>query len=164
MRLLIASFRTLSLLALLPGLALGQADSGNAETTPADAWPQFRGNTSLTGVSDSALPAELSLKWTYEADEAIDSSAAIADGVVYVGTYAGTLIALDLESGDERWSYSTGEVGIGESSPAVAGDLVFIGDLGGIFHAVDTTTGTARWTYETLGEIKSSPVIVGDRV
>ena len=151
--------------ALLPVPASGQLGTPDVATTaPADAWPQFRGNPSLTGVSESTLAAELTLLWTYEADEAIDSSAAIADGTVYVGTYAGTLIALDLATGEERWTYTTGDLGIGESSPAVAGDLVFIGDLGGVFHAVDTETGTARWTFETLGEIKSSPVIIGDRV
>ncbi len=151
--------------ALLPVPAFGQDGSpGVATTAPADAWPQFRGNPSLTGVSEATLAEELTLLWTYEADEAIDSSAAIADGTVYVGTWAGTLIALDLATGEERWTYTTGDLGIGESSPAVAGDLVFIGDLGGVLHAVDTATGTARWTFETLGEIKSSPVVMGDRV
>ena len=150
---------------LLPVSASGQdGTQAIATTAPADGWPQFRGNPSLTGVSESILPAELTLQWTYEADEAIDSSAAIADGTVYVGTYAGSLIALDLTTGEERWTYTAGDLGIGESSPAVAGDLVFIGDLGGVFHAVDTKTGTARWTFETLGEIKSSPVVMGDRV
>ncbi|MDE0830789.1 MAG: PQQ-binding-like beta-propeller repeat protein, partial [Vicinamibacterales bacterium] len=146
-------------LAVATLLPLGVA---HAQTT-SDTWPQFRG-ASRNGVAASALPAELTLKWTYEADEAIDSSAAIVDGVVYVGTYAGTLIALDLDTGAERWTYSTGDMGIGESSPAVAGGLVFIGDLGGVFHAVDVNTGTARWTFETMGEIKSSPVIVDNRV
>ena len=166
MRLLITMLHVSMLtVALLPMPASGQDDTADIATTaPADAWPQFRGNPSLTGVSDTTLPAELTLLWTYEADEAIDSSAAIADGIVYVGTYAGSLIALDLATGDERWTYTTGDLGIGESSPAVAGDLVFIGDLGGVFHAVDTETGTARWTFETLGEIKSSPVIIDDRV
>ena len=150
--------------ALLPLAASGQDDALAATAAPPDAWPQFRGNQSHTGVSESVLPEELTLLWTYEADEAIDSSAAIVDGTVYVGTWAGTLIALDLATGEERWTYTTGDFGIGESSPAVAGDLVFIGDLAGVFHAVDTETGIARWTFETLGEIRSSPVIIGDRV
>ena len=78
-------------------LASAQQSPATAEsTTPADVWPQFRGNAALTGVSETTLPAELTLQWTYEADEAIDSSAAIADGSVYVGTWAGTLVSLDL--------------------------------------------------------------------
>ena len=154
----------LLVLPLAPAPAAAQPAGHASAAAPADAWPQFRGTPALSGVSEAELPAELTLKWTYQADDIIDSSAAIADGTVYVGSYSGNLIALDLDTGEERWKYSTGNMGIGESSPAVAGGLVFIGDLGGVFHAVDAATGKARWTFETLGEIKSSPVVVGDRV
>mgnify|MGYP003347569740 CR=1 FL=1 len=33
-----------------------------------------------------------------------------------------------------------------------------------VFHAVSAATGKALWTFKTLAEIKSSPVVVGDRV
>ena len=109
---------------LQPFLASSQPDTtGNTLTAPANAWQQFRGSQSLSGVSDASLPEELSLLWTYEADEAIDSSAAIVDNSVYFGTYAGSLVALNLETGKERWAYTTGDLGVGESSPAVAGGL-----------------------------------------
>src|SRR5688572_30368948 len=49
-------------------------------------WPQFRGNARLTGVAAAAPPDTLRLKWTYEAGESIESSAAIVDGAVYVGS------------------------------------------------------------------------------
>ena len=52
----------------------------------------------------------------------MDSSPAIVDGVVYVGTAAGELVALALTDGALRWRYKAGE-SIGESSPAVAGGL-----------------------------------------
>src|SRR5215468_10431680 len=134
-----------------------------AHSQSADAWPQFRGNYNNTGVSPSQLPAELKLLWTYDAGDIIESSAAIAAGVVYVGTGKSALIAADLQSGKLKWSYKTPEA-IGESSPAVGGGLVFVGDLSGVFHAVDAATGKGVWSYKTDGEIKSSPVIVGDRV
>jgi len=47
-------------------------------------WPQFRGNPQLTGVTEAVLPVSLKLLWTYEAGEAIESSAAIVGGSVYV--------------------------------------------------------------------------------
>ena len=160
-RLILGSLVMLVSLFAAPGV---HSQNLNSSITPADTWPQFRGNPALTGATEATLPAELTLQWTYEADEAIDSSAAIADGTVYVGTWAGSVIALDLATGEERWVYKTGDMGIGESSPAVAEGLVFVGDLGGVFHAIDAETGEARWTFETMGEIKSSPVIVDDRV
>src|SRR5687768_7791525 len=54
---------------------------------PPDTWPQFRGSAALVGTSSATLPPTLKVLWTYEAGEAgIDSSAAIAGGVVYVGS------------------------------------------------------------------------------
>jgi outer membrane protein assembly factor BamB len=143
---------------LVLAAALPLAGQG-AVMAPANEWRQFRGNPRLTGVSASSPPATLKLLWTYDAGEVVDSSAAIADGVVYVGGGDGDLIALDAASGALRWKYTTGNL-IGESSPAVGRDVVYIGDLGGIVHAVSTRDGKALWTFKTGSEIKSSPVIV----
>jgi outer membrane protein assembly factor BamB len=133
--------------------------------TPAagDAWPQFRANATLTGVAASVPPANLKVLWKYEAGEVIDSSAAIANGVVYVGVGNGELIALDLANGTLRWKYSTKNL-IGESSPAVGPDGVYIGDLAGMVHAVAKGDGKPLWTFKTGGEIKSSPVLVKELV
>src|SRR5882672_3943184 len=57
-------------------------------------WPQFRGNSRLTGVAAVAPPDALKLRWTYEAGESIESSAAIVDGSVYVGSSKGELLAI----------------------------------------------------------------------
>ena len=111
----------------------------------------------------SGPPATLKLLWTYDAGDLIDSSAAIVDGVVYVGGGDGDLLALDLATGKLRWKYATGNL-IGESSPAVGPDAVYIGDLGGLVHAVSLRDGKPLWTFKTGSEIKSSPVVVGDVV
>ena len=144
----------------LPETALAQARKADPSVAPAAAWSQFRGSPLLTGVSASVPPTSLKLLWSYEAGESIDSSAAIVDGVVYVGVSTGDLLALDLDSGKLRWRYSTGD-SIGESSPAVGHDAVFIGDLAGVLHAVSVRTGAQVWTFKTGGEVRSSPVIVG---
>jgi outer membrane protein assembly factor BamB len=141
---------------LVPALAAQQPTTG---ISPASEWRQFRGSPRMTGVSASSPPAALKVLWTYDAAEVIDSSAAIADGVVYVGGGDGDLLALDLVSGTLRWKYTTENL-IGESSPAVSGDTVYFGDLGGVVHAVGVKDGKARWTFKTGSEIKSSPVIV----
>src|SRR3984957_10430023 len=53
------------------------------------------------------------------------SSAAVANGVVYVGSYDGNVYALDAATGVKLWSFATG----GEvfSSPAVANGVVYVG-------------------------------------
>jgi eukaryotic-like serine/threonine-protein kinase len=130
---------------------------------PPAEWRQFRGTPQLTGVSSSAPPAALKLIWTYDTGEVIDSTAAIASGVVYVGAGNGDLLALDLATGKLRWKYTTGNL-IGESSPAVTAEAVYIGDLAGVFHAVNVRNGSPLWTFKTGSEIKSSPAVVGDTV
>src|SRR5262245_1713396 len=76
-------------------------------------WPQFRGNPQLTGVTTNVLPKTLKLLWTYEHGESIESSAAIADGGVYVGSQSGDLLAIDLSTGKLRWKYHATKNGIG---------------------------------------------------
>ena len=127
-------------------------------------WPQFRGSPLLVGVAPDPLKAPLKVQWTYQAGESVESSAAIVNGTVFVGSQPGVLIALDLVSGKPKWEYKVSEAGLAESSPAVARDLVLVGDLGGVLHAVGAADGKARWTFKTGAEIKSSPVVVGDRV
>ena len=72
-------------------------------------WPQFRGNPQLTGVTTANPPKTPRVLWTYEGGDAIESSAAIVGGVVYVGVGNGEVIALDLQTGKLKWKYKAGE-------------------------------------------------------
>jgi eukaryotic-like serine/threonine-protein kinase len=146
------------LLSLAVATLGAQQPASAPPSSPANEWRQFRGSPSLTGLSSSTVPTTLKVLWTYELGDIIESSAAIADGVVYVGGGNGDLAALDLESGKLKWKYTTGNL-IGESSPAVSADTVFVGDLGGLMHAVRIADGKALWTFKTAAEIKSSPVL-----
>jgi outer membrane protein assembly factor BamB len=150
------------LLVLLAPVA-GAQQQPAPSIAPANEWRQFRGSPRLTGLSSSTVPVTLKVLWTYELGDIIESSAAIADGVVYVGGGNGDLVALDFDSGKLKWKYSTGNL-IGESSPAVGADAVYVGDLGGLLHAVRIADGKMLWTFKTTSEIKSSPVIANGAV
>ena len=69
----------------------------------------FRGNLQQTGVAASALPEELDLLWTYDTGTDIESTAAIENGTVYVGSLDAHLYALDLQTGELRWKYEARE-------------------------------------------------------
>ena len=60
-----------------------------APATPPNGWTRFRGDAAQTGVARGALPKALALLWTYEGASAIYSTAAIANGRVFVGDEAG---------------------------------------------------------------------------
>lgn len=151
--------RVLKILLLILSLAV----AATAQDTPANNWAQFRGNHSLTGVSQSNVPTSLKPLWTWEAGEMIESSAAIVGGTVFVGSHKGELVALSLENGSVYWKFPTGSP-IGESSPAYSNGVVYIGDLGGWLNALSASDGRKLWAFKAGGEIKSSPVVVGDRV
>jgi outer membrane protein assembly factor BamB len=88
--------------------------------------PMFRANPARTGVFPSNGPTTLNeLAWKFKTDGMVNSSPAVADGVVYVGSGDGRLYALDARTGKEKWSFNTG----GEvfSSPAVADGVVYAG-------------------------------------
>lgn len=145
-------------------LDVAVASSGAGPVAPADAWPQFRGTPTLSGLSAATLPRQLKVAWRFEAGDAIESSAAIAGGAAYVGTRKGELVALDLATGKPLWRYAVTGDGVGESSPCADGGAVFVGDLAGVVHAVDAKSGRALWTHKTGMEIKSSPVVSAGRI
>jgi outer membrane protein assembly factor BamB len=134
-----------------------------AAQPPAGSWPQFRATSRLTGVAATTPPDSLKLLWTIDLGESIDSSAAIADGVVYVGVGTGELAAVELATGKLRWKYAAGQP-ITESSPAVENGAVYVGDAAGVLHAVRARDGAGIWTFKTGQEIKSSPVVTNGMV
>lgn len=123
-------------------------------TAAADTWNTFRGNPQLTGVASSNLVPPLTLLWAYSTQDAIESTAAICEGRVYVGSLDGQFYALDLHTGALVWQYQAdGEI---KSSPTVADSTVYFGDEAGTFHAVATQSGRRRWTFAADAGITSS--------
>ena len=143
-------------------LVLGMAPPAAAMPTVAGAWPSFRGNPQLTGVSGADLPRDLALSWSFEAGGGIESTAAIKDGAVYVGSLDGSLYCLALDTGALKWKYAAG-AGI-KSSPSLFDGTVYFGDEAGSFHAVDAATGAKRWVFTAEAAIVSSASMVAGRV
>jgi len=93
---------------------------------------------------------------------AVQSSAAIADGMVLVGSRDGGLYGLDAATGERRWRVThNGSWVLG--SPAVRDGRVYIGSSDGhFFQAVELTTGRELWRLQTEANVLSSPLLVGD--
>lgn len=143
-----------------PASAPASAPS-SAPATGTD-WPMFRGNSANTGVAGTALPEKLHVRWKHELGAGTTSTAAIANGVVYVGDDDGKLYALELATGRLRWQYAAADAV--QSSPTVVAGLVVCGDDAGVLQACDAQTGAARWTFKTDDRIISSAVPQGERL
>ena len=76
---------------------------------------------------------KLGLKWSY-ATGGVDSSPAVANGVVYVGSYDHNGYALNARTGAKLWSYTTGNE-IVHSSAAVANGVVYVSSNDGNVYA-----------------------------
>jgi outer membrane protein assembly factor BamB len=107
----------------LLSVAAGFAALVGAFPAGAADWPTYRGDAARSGYTAEALPAQLSLAWTWQPahppqpawprddrmlfDRAND--VAVAEGLVFFGSSADCrVIALDAKTGRERWSFFTG--------------------------------------------------------
>ena len=127
-------------------------------------WAQFRFSPCHTGfnpyefVLSPATAANLALQWSYNTTgNIIDSSPAVANGVVYVGSRDRNLYALSASTGALLWKYTTGDSV--DSSPAVANGVVYVGSADFNLYALNASTGTLLWKYTTVDFVDSSPAI-----
>ncbi|QLH76927.1 PQQ-binding-like beta-propeller repeat protein [Halosimplex rubrum] len=70
--------------------------------------------------------------------------------------------ALDADTGDKQWGFSTG--GIVQSSPTVYDGTVYVGSFDNHLYALDTATGNKEWEFSTDGEVRSSPTVANGTV
>jgi len=91
---------------------------------------------------------------------ALQSSPAISNGRVFVGSRDGGLYALDFKTGERLWRAShRGSWVVG--SPTVQDSTVYVGSSDGQFmQAVDAATGKERWQFPTGANVLSSSVLV----
>ena len=82
-----------------------------------------------------------------------ESSPAVKDGKVYVGTTAGKFYVLDADSGRILKTYDAGAAIL--ASPLLLENRVCFGSMNGTFHALDLE-GNAKWTYAARNYIAHS--------
>jgi len=134
----------------------------NAQPNPVGAdWPVFRGDPLQTGVTAAKLPDKLDILWKFETKDAIEATAVIVKGVVYVGSFDKNLYALDLAKGTEKWRFQAGEI---KAPAGVKDGNVYVGNIDGDLFCIDAATGKKKWTFKTDGEITSSANFSGDFV
>jgi eukaryotic-like serine/threonine-protein kinase len=127
---------------------------------PAADWPLFRGNALQNGIADARLPDQLEVRWTFKTKDSVEGAVAIADGVVYAGSYDGFLYAITLATGNEKWKVQLGPI---KASPSVHNGRIYVGDADGKFYCVDTK-GNRLWSFETQGEIAGGANFAGDHI
>ncbi len=85
------------------------------------------------------------------------AAATPAGETVYFGSSDGKLYAVDIASGQARWTFEAAKEFW--STPVVIGDTVYATSLDGRLYAIDAATGQKRWSYETAAGVASPPVV-----
>lgn len=145
--------------------APAKPDSHAESSQPQAAWPMSFHDARRSSWTDSQPPAAPGLAWSVRlAKPAADSllqQTAIAhhpfadlitgptisnDGTVLVALpHQHRVMALDLQSGKLRWSY-TADARV-DSAPTIDGSIVLFGTRGGWIHALDRSSGKLLWKH-----------------
>ena len=99
------------------------------------------------------------------------ASPAVADGIVYQPlmnapneertTAPGYMVALDAETGAERWRFDTKVV---ESSPLLVDGVLYFGSFDDKLYALNARNGRVRWSFRTGDDVKGGAVYGRDTV
>jgi outer membrane protein assembly factor BamB len=135
-------------------------------------WTQFRAHASNNAI----VGGRLSTHWIAHTDGRISASPTFADGIVYLGTNAGTLYAIRARDGRVVWKHHVanalmsapllykGMVIVGEGNedtPHPNGDApVHVGTGESALLAFDQHTGAIRWVTGLRGSGMPTPAIV----
>jgi outer membrane protein assembly factor BamB len=159
----------LTSLALADGAERWQADLGAARVlTPSivDDGIVVAGRDLAGGHSAVFLLGEdRTERWRWQAPnrDLIGATAVAGDRVfVALGSHAGGVHALALETGEELWG--AGVPGELQAMPVVAGDTVYVGGARSGLTALDATTGAVRWTMALEGTTDGGIVVTGGLV
>jgi len=110
------------------------------------------------------LDAEGRLNWRFQARhmffrrDRFYTTPTVAYRTVYIGSVIGTLYAIDLYTGNLRWSRTVGD-SIYSSAAAWDGQ-VFFGSFDTSFYALDAETGSVRWTFSDGERISGAPAVI----
>lgn len=139
-----------------------------ADTVDSDAIHSDAAENSGSSTNGSESAAEqassdaVKIRWEFQADEAFESTPALADGRVIVADVMGKVYAINYASGKEMWriDYDTGFL----AAPVIRDDRLFIGDIEGNLYCLKTTDGSEVWKGVTDGEINGSAAFYKDNV
>ena len=129
-----------------------------------DEWPMFLYDLENTGYSTSPIaPQTNTVKWTYTTDAEVDSSPAVVNGKVYIGSWDENFYCLDADTGQKLWDYPI--PGLASCGPAVYDGKVYVDSDYDYFYCFDADTGNLIWKFFKDFRVSfPSPAVVDGKV
>ena len=129
-------------------------------------WPTLRGSVERGGFVAGELKAPFRLAWVrHFVGERMGTAVEpiVGGGNVFAATHAGSVYALDAETGRPRWLFRGG--GPFLASPAYAEGILIAACTDGVITALDVKTGAITWSsLPRRGGFAASPAIAEGRV
>jgi len=159
----IAAGLLLTMLTGVPGTALAAESTTPNPTDPATApaapgsslmptapaalpsWPGSGGGPSRNSTTADALGPALYVRWKVDLDAASLTTPVVAAGRAYTGTFAGTVYALDAQTGRQIWSFRPNLDGFSKVRGLAYAD-------GRLYLTGSTTAGNALVALDVSGE------------
>jgi len=116
-------------------------------------WPEYRGGQHLPGKTDTPVPENIRLAWTFETGGEIKSTPVIQGNRIVLGSTDNKVYCLDLQ-GNPVWEFQASNAV--EAPALIRNNTVYIGDLTGMFYALDLETGRKIWEYEAMNQISAA--------
>lgn len=131
-------------------------------------WTREGGSAQSSSATGLEFAPPVRLAWTYSTQGPLRTSAAIVNGVAYVGSLDGWLYALEVSTGRRLWRFPA-EAGI-TGSPAVAENRIYFATEAGEVYCVapptsdGPPTGRLVWRYRVGAPVTASPLVSDSRL
>jgi outer membrane protein assembly factor BamB len=120
----------------------------------------YRGNAQRTGeYSEPAIRQMSAVKWTKTIGSVVNESPVFANGVLYLGSDLGRIMAIDAATGQTLWS-AKGKNSTVFSPVAVADNAVYVGAERKFFYAFNAQTGEILWKFKIKATVWTAPLVV----
>ncbi len=132
-------------------------------------WPTLHNDYQRSGYTDEVVRGPYERKWYRDFHEEMIATrveAIVANGKCFVGTFAGSMYALDIKTGETVWRFEArGPIG---ASPCYHAGKLYVGaDEGyatGHLYCLDAEDGSLLWKYNAGAGIWVSPACDGNSV
>lgn len=135
------------------------ACSGGSDTSGSGSmdWKLFRGDPALSGYTDTDLPQQPELLWTYKGEVRTVSSPVVDNGTTYWCDKRGKVCGVNIK-GELAFEYDL-KTAV-EATPMIYDSTLYIGRIDGYMTAISLAKRDTIWNYETMGQISASPNIM----
>lgn len=134
-------------------------NSGPSSVAVVDSTVYFGGNNEVYAMDAQ----DGTLRWkSTTGDGGHAGTPSVANGVVYVGTFHGTVYAFEANTGDKLWKQAYRGSGGIPGSPSLVGDTAYIGTRSRFtVVSVEAKTGRERWSTRLQGRTSPPAVVNG---